>query len=48
MRTAVSKRVKHEDAPLPLLTNWAYDSIRDDPRFVQMLDRFNLRQGLKR
>lgn len=39
---------RHEDAPLHLLTNWAYDSIRDDPRFVRMLDRFNLRQGLTR
>lgn len=39
---------RHEDAPLHMLTNWAYDSIRDDPRFVQMLERLNLRQGLKR
>lgn len=39
---------RREDTPLHMLTNWAYDSIRDDPRFVQMLERLNLRQGVKR
>jgi DNA-binding winged helix-turn-helix (wHTH) protein/TolB-like protein/tetratricopeptide (TPR) repeat protein len=39
---------RREDAPLHMLTNWAYDSIRDEPRFVQLLERLNLRQGVKR
>ncbi len=39
---------RREDAPLHMLTNWAYESIHDDPRFVQMLERLNLRQGVQR
>ena len=39
---------RHEDAPLHMLTAWQYNAVRDDPRFVQLLDRLNLRQGLKR
>jgi DNA-binding winged helix-turn-helix (wHTH) protein/Tfp pilus assembly protein PilF len=39
---------RREDAPLHMLTNWAYDSIRDDPRFVRILERLNLTHDVKR
>ncbi|MBI3402685.1 MAG: winged helix-turn-helix domain-containing protein [Acidobacteria bacterium] len=45
LETSIDRR---EDAPLHMLTNWAYESIRDDPRFAQTLERLNLTQGLKR
>jgi hypothetical protein len=34
---------RHEDAAVHLLTNPAYASLRDDPRFAQVLTRVGLR-----
>lgn len=38
---------RREDAPLHMLTNPAYDSIRKEPRFLELLERVNLRQYVK-
>lgn len=34
---------RHEDAPIHLLTNPAYASLRDDPRYAQLLKRVGLK-----
>lgn len=44
LETSIDRR---EDAAIHMLTNPAYDSIRNDPRFLRLLDRVNLRQYVK-
>jgi DNA-binding winged helix-turn-helix (wHTH) protein/TolB-like protein/Tfp pilus assembly protein PilF len=39
---------RREDSVLNMLTNPAYDAIRNDPRFLKQLDRVNLAQYAKR
>jgi DNA-binding winged helix-turn-helix (wHTH) protein/TolB-like protein/Tfp pilus assembly protein PilF len=39
---------RREDSVLNMLTNPAYDEIRNDPRFLKQLDRVNLAQYAKR
>jgi hypothetical protein len=35
---------RHEDAPIHLLTDPGYDSLRSDPRFTRLLERLDLKQ----
>ena len=44
LQTSIDRR---EDAPLHMLTNPAYDSIRGDPRFRQLLETLKLRPYMK-